>query len=49
MWIPFEDLMRRRWLPDFTYSMQDIPESLTESDITPYSNDMVIGSDQNKN
>ena len=41
MWIPFEDMMRRRWLPDFAYSMQDIPESLTESDITPYSNDIV--------
>ena len=46
MWVPFEDIMRRRWLPDIT-NMQDIPESLTESDITPYNNDMVIGRDQN--
>lgn len=33
--------MRRRWLPDIT-NMQDIPESLAESDITPYGNDMVM-------
>jgi hypothetical protein len=49
MWIPFEDMVRRRWLPDFTYSTQDIPESLTESDTIPHDNDMVIGSGQNKN
>ena len=47
MWMPFEDIMGRRWLPDIT-NMQDIHESLTESDITPYSNDMVVGSGQNK-
>ena len=49
MWIPFEDIMQRRWLPDFTYSIQDIPESRTEFDITLYGNDMVTGRDQNKN
>jgi hypothetical protein len=49
MWTPYGDIMRRRWLPDFTDSLQDIPESITESDITPYSNDMVICSGQNKN
>ena len=42
MWIPFEDVMKRRWLPDFTYSMQDIPESLTESDIIIQNYDMVM-------
>ena len=48
MWAPFEDVMRRRWLPDIT-NMQDIPESLTESGMAPYCNNMVIGSGQNKN
>ena len=42
MWIPFEDIMRRRWLPDFTYNMQDIPELLAESDTFIPSNDTVI-------
>ena len=41
MWTPFEDIMRRRWLPDIT-NMQDIPESITESDTIVQNYDMVI-------
>ena len=37
-----EEIMRRRWLPDFTYSMQDIPESIMESDTIIQNYDMVI-------
>ena len=41
MWTPFEDIVRRRWLPDIT-NMQDIPESLTESDTIIQNYDMVM-------
>lgn len=41
MWTPYEDIMRRRWLPDIT-NMQDIPESLAESDTFIPSNNTVM-------
>ena len=44
MWVPFEDIMRRRWLPDIT-NMQDIPESITESDTAHY-NDGIVNNDK---